>query len=229
MRSMRVAEFSVGILMIIGVVAFVFLAIQVSGLSTTTSSDAYFVTAKFNNIGGLKVNAPIRMAGVKVGKVTSITLDPKTFQADVRMAIYKEDNNIPADSSASILTEGLLGANYIGITPGYDEIALKSGSVIEDTHPALVLENLIGQLLFSINKKPASAKAATAAPAAKATAATVTPVAATPAAAATVTPVAATPAATPAAAATVTPVAATPAAAATVTPAATTQAAKKAS
>ncbi len=138
--------------MMLGVLALVFLAFKVSGLTNLVGNHVYYVTADFNNIGGLKVRAPVRMAGVRIGQVTQIDLDHKTYQAKVTMAINNADSNIPDDSSASILTEGILGANYVGVAPGYADKFLHNGSKIDNTHPALVLENLIGQLLFSVNK-----------------------------------------------------------------------------
>lgn len=148
---------SVGILMLMGLLAFIFLAIKVSGLSNFGLDGYYTVSAEFSNIGGLKTHAPITVSGVKVGEVTHIELIPNTLNAQVTM-ILRKDKPIPYDdASARILTEGLLGSNYISIIPGFDSPDsnhpfLREGDVITKTQEALVLENLIGQLVFNIKK-----------------------------------------------------------------------------
>lgn len=149
----RATEILVGLFMIIAIAAFAVLAIKVSGLTGSFSGSAYTVTAEFDNIGSLKVNAPVKLAGVKIGSVESISYDSQSFRALVTMQIQDKVNNLPMDSSASILTEGLLGANYVGISPGFSDQNLANGSQIQSTHSALILENLIGQLLFNVNKK----------------------------------------------------------------------------
>lgn len=149
----KTIELYVGIFMLAGILALLVLALKVSGLSNTIGLNGYEVSASFDNIGSLKVRAPVTIAGVRVGQVTHIGLDTTTFKAVVTMRIDKAKKTIPADSSASIFTEGLLGSNYISLTPGFDTAYLKEGDEIESTHPALILENLIGQFLFSINKK----------------------------------------------------------------------------
>lgn len=142
----------VGIFVIIVILALVFLAFKVSGLTTLGGSHGYTVRASFNNIGGLKVRAPVRISGVTVGEVTSITLDPVTFNAVVTMDIENSQNQIPVDTSAGIFTEGLLGANYVNLNPGYQTSYLTNGGQIKSTKSALILENLIGQLLFNVKK-----------------------------------------------------------------------------
>jgi phospholipid/cholesterol/gamma-HCH transport system substrate-binding protein len=148
---------SVGLLIITGLLAFMFLAIKVSGLSGFGQKDYYSVSAEFSNIGSLKVHAPITVAGVKVGEVTAISLIPNSLNAQVMMSL-RTDTPIPFDdASARILTEGLLGSNYISIVPGFDSADsdhqfLREGDVIAKTQEALVLENLIGQLVFNIKK-----------------------------------------------------------------------------
>src|SRR6476620_5291583 len=117
-------------------VALLILAFKVSGLSTSMGKDGYYLTANFDTIGSLKVRAPITIAGVKVGQVTNIQLDNKTFKAIVTMQIDRA-HELPTDSSASIFTQGLLGANYISLSPGYEETNLKNGERIENTHPAM--------------------------------------------------------------------------------------------
>ncbi|MCD6046409.1 MAG: mlaD [Gammaproteobacteria bacterium] len=154
----RFVETFVGFFMLLGVLALLVLALQVSGLSTElTGQNGYKVTAAFDNIGDLKVRAPVTIGGVRVGQVSSISLDPISFKANVTILLDSNQNKIPSDSSASIYTAGLLGANYISLTPGFDNDFLHNGSVISQTHPAIVLENLIGQLMFKLgggdNKK----------------------------------------------------------------------------
>lgn len=149
----RTIEISVGIFMLAGILALLVLALKVSGLSNSVGSNGYIISATFDNIGGLKPRAPVTIAGVRIGQVAGIELDRSTFKALVKIKIDKSDNTIPTDSSATILTEGLLGSNYISLTPGFEETFLKEGDRLENTHPALILENLIGQLLFNINKK----------------------------------------------------------------------------
>ena len=143
-------ELWVGIFMIAGVLAMLLLALRVSGLSEIGAPQGYVLNADFDNIGSLKVRAPVTLAGVKVGEVSRIQLDPKTFKAVVTLRIHPKDKNLPIDTSASILTAGLLGANYINLTPGYDEHYLQAGDTIDNTHSALILENLIGQLVFAL-------------------------------------------------------------------------------
>lgn len=149
----RILEMTVGLFMIAGMLSLLLLALKVSGLSQSASADNYRVVAEFDNIGSLKARAPVRIAGVKVGQIEKIELQNQHFKAKVTLLINKKENNLPTDTSASILTEGLLGSNYISLTPGYEEELLKDGSVINNTQPALILENLIGQLLFSLKNK----------------------------------------------------------------------------
>lgn len=146
---------SVGIFVIIGVLALIFMALKVSGLTRLSSESGYSIRAVFDNVGDLKPRAPVTMAGVKVGQVISIHLNPTTYRAIVMMNI-DSDIKLPGGTSASIFTAGLLGANYISLTPGYEQTNLKPGSTIEDTHPAIILENLIGQLIFSTSSKQKS-------------------------------------------------------------------------
>jgi len=156
-------ETLVGLFVLLGIAGIVFLALKAANLATFSSGDTYAVSAKFDNIGGLKVRAPVRSAGVTVGRVTSITLDTKSFQGLVKFEI---DKNVlfPIDSSARILTAGLLGDQYLGLEPGGDEKNLAAGDVITQTQSAVVLESLIGQFLF--NKAADAGSAAPAAPAA---------------------------------------------------------------
>ena len=141
-------EALVGLFVLLGLAGLVFLSLQAANLASFGNRDGYAVSARFDNIGGLKARAPVRSAGVTVGRVTSITLDPKTFQGVVNMEIDNEFQ-FPRDSSAKILTAGLLGDQYIGLEPGGDEKNLAPGDVIRQTQSAIVLENLIGQFLFN--------------------------------------------------------------------------------
>lgn len=145
----RVVETWVGIFVALGLVALFFLAMEVSNLGEMTSSHkGYRLTAHFENTGNLKVRAPVSMAGVTIGRVTSIHFDKESYQAVVEMHINPEFDNLPEDTSASILTAGLLGEQFIGLTPGALEDFLKDGDQIELTQSALVLEQLISRFLF---------------------------------------------------------------------------------
>jgi phospholipid/cholesterol/gamma-HCH transport system substrate-binding protein len=144
----RSIEILVGLFVLLGMAALLFLALKAANLGNFNSDPTYAISARFDNIGGLKVRAPVRSAGVTVGRVTAITLDPKTYQGVVRMDI-RSDFLFPKDSSAKILTSGLLGDQYVGLEPGADEANLAAGAVITQTQSALVLENLIGQVLFN--------------------------------------------------------------------------------
>jgi len=135
--------------MAIGLLALFFLAMQVSNLGTLHTGDSYRVTARFDNIGSLKVKAPVTMAGVEVGRVAQIGFDKERFQAVVGLDIYAEYDEIPEDTYAKILTAGLLGEQYVGLDPGGSDEVLKDGSEIEITQSALVLEEVIGQFIFS--------------------------------------------------------------------------------
>lgn len=148
MERDKIIELVVGMFMLIGIVALSFLAYRVSNFSDHVDTNGYFIQAHFDNVGDLKPRAAVKLAGVKIGKVSEISIDPKTYKATVTMWVSKDAGGLPTDSSASIFTAGLLGANYVSITPGFDETQLQDGDLIEITHPALILENLIGHLLF---------------------------------------------------------------------------------
>ena len=139
-------EVLVGGFVLLGMAGLVFLALKAANLGSFGSGDTYRVKANFDNIGGLKVRAPVRSAGVIVGRVTSISLDPKTFQGVVALDIDRSFQ-FPKDSAAKILTAGLLGDQYIGIEPGGDDKNLAAGDTVAQTQSAVVLENLIGQFL----------------------------------------------------------------------------------
>ena len=150
MTSQRVIETWVGLFMLAAVAALLVLAFRVSGLTGLGRQDSYLVTAAFDDIGQLKVRSAVRIDGVNIGEVSAIHLDPTSFRAIVSMQIHSRLNNIPEDSSAAILTAGLLGDNYVAITPMYSQSFLKEGSQIRDTHSAMILEKLIGQFLFNM-------------------------------------------------------------------------------
>jgi len=151
---MRTIEISVGAFMLAGILALGFLAIQVSGLSIHDSNrDTYKLYAHFTNASGLTVRAKVSIAGVVIGRVTAITLDPKDTRAKVEMAIQKNVNFVTSDSIASIQTAGILGEKYISLSIGGDPEVLKDGEEIADTQSALVLEDLIGKVLTSIGSK----------------------------------------------------------------------------
>ncbi|MFJ4347088.1 outer membrane lipid asymmetry maintenance protein MlaD [Pseudomonas sp. NPDC089401] len=157
----RTLEIGVGLFLLAGILALLLLALRVSGLSASPSSDTYKVDAYFDNIAGLTVRAKVTMAGVTIGKVTAIDLDRDSFTGRVTMQLDKSVNNLPTDSTASILTAGLLGEKYIGISVGGEEAVLKDGATIHDTQSALVLEDLIGKfLLNSVGKEPKEAQPA---------------------------------------------------------------------
>jgi phospholipid/cholesterol/gamma-HCH transport system substrate-binding protein len=138
----------VGAFVVAGVLALTFLAFKVGNMSTYNASESYTLKANFNNIGGLKATASVRSAGVLIGRVSDIRLNPERFEAEVTLSIDKR-YHFPKDSLISILTSGLLGEQYIGLKPGVDDDVLKSGEVIKQTRSALVLEDLIGQVVAS--------------------------------------------------------------------------------
>jgi phospholipid/cholesterol/gamma-HCH transport system substrate-binding protein len=141
-------EILVGVFVLLGMLGLVFLAMQAANLGGAGGGDTYSVQARFDNIGGLKPRAPIRAAGVTVGRVRSISLDPQTFQGVVTLDIER-GFVFPKDTTAKILTAGLLGDQYIGLEPGGDDKNLAQGETIAQTQSAVVLENLIGQFLTS--------------------------------------------------------------------------------
>ncbi|HSD97657.1 MAG TPA: outer membrane lipid asymmetry maintenance protein MlaD [Sulfuricaulis sp.] len=151
-------ELWVGLFVAAGILALAMLAFKVGNLTTADVMNSYKVTGRFDNVGGLKVKAAVTMAGVRIGRVSAITFDTKKYQALVTMDIDGRYQNIPKDSSASILTSGLLGDQYIGIEPGGDDASLKSGDTFLRTQSALVLEKLVGQVIFNKAGESAPAK-----------------------------------------------------------------------
>lgn len=150
MLNKRIIEFIVGLFMLAGIIAMFVLAFKVSGLNMYSSRGSFHVSAIFDNVGDLKVRAPVTVAGVRVGEVSNIDIDNRTFKAKVGMRIDKRQDRLPVDTTAKILTAGIIGANYIELIPGYNEANLKEGDLITDTQPAIILENLVGQLIYKL-------------------------------------------------------------------------------
>ena len=138
----------VGLFVLVGLAALTFLALKAGNLTATSASATYPLTARFDNIGGLKARAPVKAAGVVVGRIEDIRFDTKTYQASVAINMDAR-YQFPKDTSAKILTAGLLGEQYIGLEAGGDTTSLASGERIKMTQSAVVLENLISQFLFS--------------------------------------------------------------------------------
>ncbi|MDC0948053.1 outer membrane lipid asymmetry maintenance protein MlaD [Gammaproteobacteria bacterium] len=145
----KTSEILVGCFIMLGLAALVMLAFRVGNGSLTSSKDSYTLTAHFDNVGGLSVKAPVSLAGVRIGRVTDISMDTDVYQAVVTMAIESRYDTLPIDSSVSILTAGLLGSNFIGVTPGGDFDYLANGDRFDLTQSAIVLESLISKFFFS--------------------------------------------------------------------------------
>lgn len=141
-------DFWVGLFVLLGAVALVFLALRAGNMSSFSFAPTYQVNAYFDNLGGLKVRAPVKSSGVVVGRVSSISFDNERFQAIVSMELESK-YEFPTDSSISILTSGLLGEQYVGITPGGEDKMLAAGNTIQYTQSAVVLEELISKFLYS--------------------------------------------------------------------------------
>jgi phospholipid/cholesterol/gamma-HCH transport system substrate-binding protein len=145
----RILELWVGLFVVLGVLALTMLSFKVANLGAIDLSSGYNVRAEFDNIGGLKVKAPVTMAGVRIGRVAEISFDKENFRARVVLNINRRFDNLPQDTSAAILTSGLLGEQYVGLDPGGAPEVLKNGDEIRLTQSAVVLEKLISQFLFS--------------------------------------------------------------------------------
>lgn len=153
MQQTRKTELWVGSFILAGICAVLIMIFQVADVKGIGSNDTYSLNAEFDNIGSLKVRSPVKVGGVVVGRVTSITLNPESLLPVVGMAVNSQYDQFPETSSVQILTSGLIGEQYIGLTPGFvfdDEQMLVDGDFIEDTKSALVLEDLIGQVLYSV-------------------------------------------------------------------------------
>lgn len=147
--QMRTVEIVVGAFMLAGLISLGILATRISGFNVNTESNTYSVYANFENVGGLVVRSKVSIAGVEVGQVAAIEYDRDQYNARVRMEIDTAVDNISVDSTASILTEGLLGGKYIGLSIGAEDEFLSNGDEIGDTQSAIVLEELIGQFLLN--------------------------------------------------------------------------------
>ena len=146
--QMRTIEIVVGAFMLAGLISLAVLAIRVSGFNVGAETNTYSVYAKFENVGGLVVRAKVSIAGVIVGQVAEISLDQQSFTALVSMEIESDVDQLSVDSTAAILTEGLLGGKFIGLTIGAEDTFLKDGAYITDTQSAIVLEDMIGKFLM---------------------------------------------------------------------------------
>ncbi len=152
--KIRHLEFLVGLFMLLGIIALVLMALRVSGISLQQSHETYKIKARFENLGGLTERAKVSISGVNVGRVSRIYLDPKWYNAVVEMEINRDKiKHLSIDSSAAILTSGLLGEKYIGLSVGAEDEYLKDGDWLEETQSALVLEELISRFIFSKTSK----------------------------------------------------------------------------
>ncbi|EGR2797141.1 outer membrane lipid asymmetry maintenance protein MlaD [Vibrio navarrensis] len=161
MQQTRKTELWVGSFVLAGICAILVMIFQVADVKGLGSGDSYALKAEFDNIGSLKVRSPVKVGGVVIGRVSSIELNPQTLVPIVTLSINSRYNQFPETSSVQILTSGLIGEQYIGLVPGFvfdDEQMLKDGDFIEDTKSALVLEDLIGQVLYSVGNKEESKK-----------------------------------------------------------------------
>ena len=149
MRQSRAIDVSTGLFVLLGLAAIVFLVTQITNRDISWGEQSYRLTAKFENIGGLKAGAPVSMSGVTIGRVESIGYDMDLFKAVVTLRIDARYDKIPNDSDASIFTAGLLGGQYIGLTPGNAEDVFRDGDSVEYVQDAIVLEKLISKYLFS--------------------------------------------------------------------------------
>jgi phospholipid/cholesterol/gamma-HCH transport system substrate-binding protein len=149
MGNNRVLEIVVGMFVALGIAALFMLAMKVSNLSSFGNNEGYIIKARFENIGGLKVMSPVSVGGVRIGRVVAIDFDQQRYEAVVTMRIDQDYDRLPDDTSASIFTAGLLGEQYVNLEPGAEEKYLKDGDVIHLTQSSLVLEQVIGQFLFS--------------------------------------------------------------------------------
>ncbi len=153
MKQTSQTEFKVGLFVMIGLAALLFIALEVANVTSLGQTKNYQLQARFDNIGSLKVRSPVKVGGVVIGQVSNIALDPQIFVPVVSMEIDAQFNQFPDTSSVEILTSGLIGEQYISFVPGFelDETEyLSDGDIIEDTKSAIVLEDLIGQFLYSV-------------------------------------------------------------------------------
>ena len=149
MRANYRVEFASGIFLALGVAAMIWLATEATNYGQELGDDSYVISARFTNVGDLKNRAPVKVGGVSIGLVNDVKLDPVTFEAVVEMRIDRRINELPADTSAAILTSGVLGDRYISLEPGGDPAFLKDGDELFLTQSAVVLEELIGKYLLN--------------------------------------------------------------------------------
>lgn len=154
----RKIEIAVGLFVALGMAALFMLAMHVSNLAVVQRGESYVITAAFENIGGLKVRSPVTVSGVRVGRVDAIDYDTRAYQAVVSLRIDSAYDSFPEDTTASIFTSGLLGEQYIALEPGGSMENLKQGDSVQLTQSALVLEQVIGQFLYSVTSKNSDAE-----------------------------------------------------------------------
>lgn len=155
MTQRRSYQVGTGLFILLGFAALGYLATQTTSVANFSQGDSYRLKASFTNIGQLKLRAPVKMAGVRIGSVESIDLDPVKLEANVRLSIDKRYNQLPDDSSAAIFTSGLLGDQYVGVQPGGSPDMFKDGDEFVLTQSSMQLEDLIGKFLVSGSPKPA--------------------------------------------------------------------------
>lgn len=153
MKSSNQVEIAAGVFLLLGIAALIFLAVEATDSGAVKSGETYEISAYFTNVGGLKPKAPVAMAGVTIGRVASIDLDNESLEARVVMNIRSEFDDLPSDTSASVLTAGILGDQYVGLEPGGAPDALTDGDRILLTNSAVVLEQLIGRYLFNSDEE----------------------------------------------------------------------------
>ncbi len=149
MQQTRSVELGTGLFVLLGLAALFFLTTQTTGSNTLSGADSYTVSARFGNVGSLKIRAPVAMSGVTIGRVLSVEFDPDSLDAVVMFEIDSRYDKIPEDSDASILTAGILGSQYLGLQAGGSEFSLEEGSEIQFTQSAIVIEQLISKYLFN--------------------------------------------------------------------------------
>ena len=146
-------EVTIGMFILLAFTALIFVIVQTTSFNIESRGQRYELIADFEDATGLKPKAPIRIAGVKIGEVKDVSLDTETYRAKTTLLIFNKDIHIPKDSSISILTEGILGAKYTQITPGFEEDALQNQDVITKTYSGIILENILGQAINSLSSK----------------------------------------------------------------------------